>query len=483
MIAQNRIHLFEEHSSTLPIWWAQRGSPATVVYLDAHLDLQRVADAAIATLRNCATIEEVRALEAPDHFDQSPRYAFGIENFLYAASRLELIDHLVWVAPPHIPRHYSKALIDYMQQMSGISFEELTGFRRVGRNSLEGCLLGLRITICDYDELDSLGIDAGFYLDIDIDYFVDVPADRLWIDPATVISKVQAQLGDAQLVTISRAVSSGFTPLAYRYLGDYIFSLLNENPADFQYYQELTGVILQMGEGDPVKLRSDCRRLTESRPELAPAHYILGLATPDKSEKQELLAIANKLDAAYGFDYGREAIGLIHRKKPLGANLLRQLKQSFNSGDFTISQRQQAELALVQVLAMGGNPEDAIRLVGQRPTDYARHEDALLAIVARKIEDPAWRERNREILKGISTGEKNAAVATLYLGDLEYSENNYAAALGHYQGAQTHAPAWMLPLERIFTSYQKLAMKEQADKLTLEIKRRRQTIEELLRQS
>jgi hypothetical protein len=91
-------------SSTLPIWWAQRGSPATVVYLDAHLDLQRVADDAIATLRHCATIEEVRALEAPGHFDQSPRYAFGIENFLYAASRLESIDHLVWIAPPTYPQ-------------------------------------------------------------------------------------------------------------------------------------------------------------------------------------------------------------------------------------------------------------------------------------------------------------------------------------------------------------------------------------------
>ena len=68
MIAPDRIHLFEEHSSTLPIWWAQRGAAATVVYLDAHLDLQRVGEEEIAALGRCKSIEEVKALEAPDHY-------------------------------------------------------------------------------------------------------------------------------------------------------------------------------------------------------------------------------------------------------------------------------------------------------------------------------------------------------------------------------------------------------------------------------
>ena len=180
------------------------------MYLDAHLDLQKTSDEAIGALKRCTRLEHVQDLEAPDHLNRSARYAFGIENFLYAGQRLNLIDRLIWVAPPHIPRQYSTALIEYTQQMDGISFDELTSFEEIGRNAVRGTLLGLDITICDYDALDTLGIDDHFYLDVDIDYFVDVPSDRLWIDPATVINAITAQLGEPQLVTISRAVTSGF---------------------------------------------------------------------------------------------------------------------------------------------------------------------------------------------------------------------------------------------------------------------------------
>ncbi|MGD2170862.1 MAG: hypothetical protein PVF80_02070, partial [Gammaproteobacteria bacterium] len=204
LIDPRNLYLLEEHSSTLPVWWEHRDTPATVVYLDAHLDLQPVSDAQVAALVACRSVDEVRALEAPDHLNPSSRYAFGIENFLYPAHRLGLINRLVWVSPPHVPRHYSPALIEYVQQMDGISFDELTGFRRLGRNALAGRLLGLEIVICDYDELESLDIGDDYRLDIDVDYFVEVPSDRLWIDPSEVIGTITAQLGLPDLVTVSR---------------------------------------------------------------------------------------------------------------------------------------------------------------------------------------------------------------------------------------------------------------------------------------
>ena len=46
-----RATLFEEHASVLPHWVAQGLRDATIVCLDAHLDLQFIAPERIARLR------------------------------------------------------------------------------------------------------------------------------------------------------------------------------------------------------------------------------------------------------------------------------------------------------------------------------------------------------------------------------------------------------------------------------------------------
>jgi len=480
LIHQNDIHLFEEHSSTLPIWWAQHKSPRTVVYLDAHLDLQKTGDDSLAALKACTTLEKVQALEAPNHLNPSTRYAFGIENFLYAAHQLNLIDRLVWVAPAHIPRHYSSALIGYIQQMDGISFDELTGFQKTGRNAMHGSLLGLDITICDYDDLDSLDIDENFSLDIDIDYFVEVPSDRLWIDPATVINTITAQLGNPSLVTISRAVSSGFTPLAFRFVGDYIYSLLSSQKIEFDYYQKLTTAILDLGAGNLGRGRRTCKRLIKEQPELAAANYILALSTTDAIEKNRLLDVANSCDSAYGFDLARETIGLLHRKKTLDKNTLRQLTETLDNMELEKSRREQAEVALAQVLAASGNLEYALSLLARQTGDFANHDDVLFSISAAQLRDPAKREANKEMLSSVSNGVKNATTAIIYLGDLEYADKNYQAALDHYTSAQNRAPAWMLPLERMLAGYQQLGLNEKASDVERRVAHRQRRLEEII---
>jgi len=480
LIQDKRIHLFEEHSSSLPVWWAQHDSPRTVVYVDAHLDLQQTSDNTLAALRACTTLEDIRSLEAPNHLNPAGRYAFGIENFLYAAHHLKLIDRLVWVAPAHIPRHYSRALIAYVQQMDGISFDELTGFQMIGHDVMQGSLLGLDITICDYDGLGSLGIDSNYYLDIDIDYFVEVPSDRLWIDPAAVVNTIMAQLGSPSLVTISRAVSSGFTPLAYRFIGDYIYSLLNDREAEYDYYHQLAEVVREMGDGDLGRGQGICRQLIKDQPELAAAYYILALGTADAGEKKRLLDMARSCDSAYGFDLAREAIGLLNRKKNLDADKLRQLTAFLDNQDMAKSQREQAEVALAKVFSASGNIESARSLLARLSGDYADHEDVLLDISARQLGDPAKHEPNKEMLGSVTNGVKNATVASVYLGDLEFSNKNYEASLEHYRLAQKRAPAWMLPLERMLACYQQLGMGEETGEIEQRILRRKQRLEKII---
>ncbi len=480
MIARDNIHLFEEHSSTLPVWWSRRDKPRTVVYLDAHLDLQQTSADSLAALKSCTTLDEVLALEARDHFNLSTRYAYGIENFLYAASQLDLIDRLIWVAPPHVPRQYSPELIEYMQQMDGISFDELTGFRRLGRNALRGKLLGLDITICDYDELEALALGNDYDLDIDIDYFVEVPADRLWIEPVEAVRSILYQLGDPRLVTISRAVSSGFMPLAFRFVGDYLRSFLSSDREDYDYYRQLVEVIGKLAGGNLDTARRELRRQREARPDLAPAYYLLALCSDDPVEKKRLLGAAENRDANYGFDLARETIGLLHRKRRPQEKTLQALYTSYQNSSLANDQRERAGIALAQVMAAAGRIEAAQTLLESLHGDYAGHEDVALAIAARQLSRPDRRESLRALLKLPSDGVKNATIANFYLGELALADRNYDDAIAYFQRAHGRAPAWMLPLERLLECYRLGECKDRIGELERMIEQRQVKLDQLL---
>ncbi|NNU43160.1 hypothetical protein [Ramlibacter montanisoli] len=83
-----RATLFEEHASVLPHWVAQGLRDATIVCLDAHLDLQFIAPERIARLRACASAGELAQLESAHPLSPLRDACYGIEDFLYAAVQL-----------------------------------------------------------------------------------------------------------------------------------------------------------------------------------------------------------------------------------------------------------------------------------------------------------------------------------------------------------------------------------------------------------
>src|SRR5512138_1826198 len=115
-----RARLFEEHSSVLAHWWREGCRGRTVVYLDAHLDLQYVNPDRIRALEHCTSADEVAALEKPHDLWPDRRFSYSLEDFLYPASRLGLIRRLVWVAPPHVGAGYSAKAVDQLRQMDGV---------------------------------------------------------------------------------------------------------------------------------------------------------------------------------------------------------------------------------------------------------------------------------------------------------------------------------------------------------------------------
>ena len=435
----------------MPIWWQKHltdGSQSTVVYLDAHLDLQLISEDKIDHLKNAKNHEEICALETPNHLNPSSKYCFGIENFLYAAKQLNLIKRLIWVAPPHIPRTYEAALIDYMQQMDGIQFDELCSFRELECGALRGQLMGLDITICDYTQVGALNIDRDYVLDIDIDYFVHVPSDRLWIDPKKVLGSIAGQLGQPEIATVSRAVSSGFTPLSFRFLGDYLYSLMEGNQELSDYYQNLYQAYQLAASNDIESAAKQIDVLIQAHPNLAAAHYIKGLISQSVDDKKSSLATAAGLDAAYQFNFSRDCIGLLHRKKPLSTETLQSLARALQDNNIGACSQADAEIALAHVLAVSGNTEQAERLLARQKGDYQNHPDIRLSIAESCLSSGIGLQTNKAALNSVLQNDKNATMAHIYLGDIAQQQQNWREARFHYLSAHKRAPAWSTPLEK-----------------------------------
>ncbi len=443
MNAEFEIHLFEEHSDTLSVWWQHRRPGSTVVYLDAHLDLQETTAGGIERLRQCNAVKEVRRLAAPHHLNQSQHYAYGIEDFLHPASRLGLLERLIWVAPPHVPRGYTRSLVEYMQQMDGIDFDELTGFRRTG-GAFRGRLLGLDITICDYEHLADIDIGGEYALDIDIDFFVEVPGDRLWVDPAAVVDKVLEQLGPPRVATISRAVTSGFTPLPYRFVGDYVRTLLAGDDAGRSHFGRLFEIAA--GTGERARCIALARDVLTERPDCPHAMFLAARLEEDRDRARALATGAESVDPGYGPDVSRDASAYPHRRLPLRhADLERLLAALAEEQDD--ERCAPAELAVARLLALAGRLDEAEALLRRRGGETADHGDVALDI-ARAHLGRGSTDRAAPWLDAAALVHRTRTTALLLRGDLALRDGHAREAMQCYDEAAERAGAWMLPLAR-----------------------------------
>lgn len=474
------VHLFEEHSSTLPVWWQNRARRCTAVYLDAHLDLQKIGDGQLLALENCQSLEQFSALEAPHHLNLNERYAYGIENFLYPASELNLIDRLIWVVPPNIPRSYSAPLLEYIQQMDGISFEELSGFVEDSNGTLRGRLLELDITICEFTDLHTLDISQQYYLDIDIDYFVKVPDDTVWADPGRVVEQVIEQLGNPAIATISRAVTSGHTPLAHRYLGDYVAAILSQDKTATLHFQNLYQATKLIENGQLKQAIALCQQNIDSRPDCAASHFILERAKlQDNESPWQLNSVrATELDDQYAFDVCREASGFPNRHRSLNIEQLRMLTTQLEMLAIESTERALAEIATGLLYASAGMLKQAWQLLQKQSGELINHSDLLLAI-ARGILASNEPQKAKQLLELALKDIKTRTTATLFLGDLAFRAGDAQQALEYYQLASKYAPAWMLPLEQQLLCFEQLGETEELDKLSERIEERKLVFRQL----
>ena len=457
-----RALMFEEHSSVLPHWWREGARARTVVYLDAHLDLQYVNPDRIRRLEQCRTAEEVAALEKPHDLCPDGAFGYSLENFLYPASRLGLIGRLIWVAPPHVGTGYSDRAVGQLRQMDGVLPEELASFRRVdGR--IEGRLLGLDITLCDFRKLEALALPADCAIDIDVDYFVKVPGDTPWIDPREVLDVLRRlPRADGQM-TISRSVGSGFTPLRYRFLGDYLAALWEQRSDDIEHFARLFELDRKLRSGEREAAAQELGTEAARRPDCAAGWFLLGLAQADPAEAERCRLRAAQISAAYAPSVLRAACGIRNRRLATDRAHVMQLGRELRK--LPPAEQGLAYAALGLLCCAVGDLQGA--LACYRSASATLGTQSQLALEIGRLLMRAGRAGEAvEFLQIASDDDKDRSAARGYLAYILRQSGELVRARSQLEQAHRAAPCWDEPLKALAQVYSELGEQALAQECT-----------------
>lgn len=439
--------LFDEHSSVLAHWWERGVRGATLVCFDAHLDLQKISADQMSQLRSCETADEVRDLARPHHLFPSladdRSFSYGIEDFLFAAHELGIVERLIWVTPPHIQDADKQQVIEQLRQMDGVSLEDLQSLHR-SDDRISGKILGLPLTVCGYESLADLDIHGPCLLDFDIDYFVNLPNERIGVDPQ--IAFATTSVLDVDQVTITRSLQSGFTPLRYRFVGQYLAALANDDAEAISHYQRLLHVdqCLLLGHRD-IGLQVSLEE-TVAAPDCPASHYFVSLATQDVSQADEHGAIAADLCDDYQPNLLRTACEFPARHLPTqhpAVSRLAAAAAGHRSRDEFDQSLLHAAIGLLWC-AVGDLP--AAVNAHQSITAWKGHPELALEIGKLQVELGDFKNAN-EYLQIASRDPKFTTASQVYQAIATANRGDLVKASQLLATAHERAPIWNEPVE------------------------------------
>ncbi|MES2015496.1 MAG: hypothetical protein V4484_03290 [Pseudomonadota bacterium] len=434
--------IFEEHSQVLAHWFGIGARGATLVYLDAHLDLQFIDPARIARLAACTDAGALAQLESTHCLSPDRSACYGIEDFLYPAAQLGLLQRVVWVAPPHVLRGGMAMALRALVQMEGVSIADLESFHVVAGGAIEGRLLGVDLTICVLGQLASLALSGPLLVDIDADYFVAVPADTVWASPPRVVSALRQVAGAKADVTIARSVSSGFMPLRHRFIADYLAALWEGRAADAQHWERLLDLEHHPSEAGYAEQLA-------CRPGCAASNHALALATTDPVARATLFEKAAQLDRAYGADLLRRLGEYRARRLRLDLTTVRELQREVEACQLDAARRAIAWIALGHLYIVCGRVEqasacDAASLLLQQ----GGHPELALEIAKLHV---AAGQFNAALacLERAAADDETRVGAWLYMAECAHAMGQHQRATDVALRAARAAPAWPLVPQRM----------------------------------
>lgn len=436
--------IFEEHASVLAHWFSRGASEATLIYLDAHLDLQFVGDIRMERLRQCQSAEDIAHLESPH--PQSPHrdHCFGIEDFLLPAARLGLIRRVIWVAPPHVLRGGFGAALAALQQMEGVTIEDLETFRRVPEGWLCGRLLGVDLVVCQLSDLSRMPLNGPVLLDIDADYFVSLPEDAVWIHPRHVIDTLVALPGIGNELTISRSVGTGFMPLQYRFIADHLAAIWQGDRVAQDHWDSLFDLIHE-GAGQrwhSGELFARLLQLREKEPACAATCFFLAQASDSEALRASYWAQATTLDAAYGDDLVRRLGEYQARWKQVSLSTVITLQREVEVLSDTPERNAIAWILLGQLYAGLNKVGEATHCDSRSMASSGGHPDLALTIANLYLGRGEF-ALAEPFLQRAAADDETRVGAWLQMAESAFAQRDVVRALEYGEMACRVAPAWV----------------------------------------
>lgn len=450
--------IFEEHSSVVPEWKRRGVQGCTLIYLDAHIDLQFVSQKRIENLQHCATAEDLAKFEKPHHMLPDRGYSYSIEDFLYPAHRLGMISRLIWVNPCQKNQQKPQDLIGRLQGMQGVCLEDLTSFKQVG-NIVEGKILGLDLVICNYQDLAQLQLPPNTAIDIDIDYFISLPQDEPWIDPKEVFASLQQLPVKPNFVTLTRSVSSGYTPLRYSFFADYLAALWQEDQPKSAHYTRLFELDSQLRQGEKEGAVEGCVDEIRQFPNCAATYYLLSLAEPQKERAENYRHLAANLDPAYRVNVLRSISELASRNLKFDRATLKELEHQLSLFDTSGQELAIAHFILALLYGKLGETREVFKHHQLYKQMLKRHPK-LNFILGQMVLKAGFPQRAIRFLQSALVDDMTNCDAHRALGILYLKQGNLELAHDHLSKVCELMPAWNLPVSILATVYKKMGDSE-----------------------
>jgi hypothetical protein len=429
--------IYEEHCSVLADWWSRGLQDQTLLYFDAHLDLQYISDERIERLSRAENVADFRGMEKPSHLLPDGRYVYGLENFLYPASRLGIVNHLIWVAPPHVDIGQSKQVYHYLQQMDGLTLADIGRIGPGANGGYEAEILGLHITLCRLEDLPALELPVSPLVDIDTDYFVALPEDQAWLDPSAVFETLRETGIRPPMISIARSVSSGFMPLRYRYFANYLKAMWDDDREASIHY----GTLFRIGRALENGLKEDSEGLLDSllnkRPWCAATRHYAELV--HAAVRGEHLGSAG-LDTAYRHDPVRIANELTNRHLPVQPRTVDKLLADYRAaGD---DEPVEGYISMGLAYARAGHPTKAIECYRA----YGRPHPSLALEIGQLLLHSTHAALAFELLQTATAEDSSYSLANFLIGQLHLSQSHAVRARPFLERAHARAPAWIEPV-------------------------------------
>ena len=240
----SHVVMMEDHDRAYYAWKDAGFKDRILVHLDAHLDFDWIAYRDPLSLLKTQNLREVEQLLAEgSRWNLARRRVeelIHVGNYLYPTLNDGLVRSVYWVVPDQVMESQieRKALVEIFNERKKKNPQGVQQLRWKDGKFL-AALCGKDVTVCRLQDLPD--IHEPVLLNIDTDYlvvhsfcdpypYVDPRALIPWIWPQELVSRLAEKGLTTDFVTIAYSVQGGYTPLAFKFLGDDLRRLLEGRP-------------------------------------------------------------------------------------------------------------------------------------------------------------------------------------------------------------------------------------------------------------